>query len=304
MSQFLNELFEKLDEPVNEHDDEITDTVEDTVQDDEVEVEEIEHDDEAEEIVEVEETPEASEETEAEDDDETDEHPKESKKVSEGRLNAILAERDKRQAAVEEAKAAIAARDKAVAELAEMRRQQADFDAQNLPNPYDDPTGFVAAKEAQFQQQMMLQSLNFGIERATAKHGVEEVEKAVAWFDSQAEANPGIPLRENMMKQSDQVEYVVNSYKQAQQMQALSTGDYSALVAELQKAGFHISKAETQTATAPAVPVTPIATAPAIVPVAPAPAAPKRSKLATSSGATTAPAKDVSFMDAVLRNRT
>lgn len=297
MSKFLDDLFTDLAQPENDLTEEVATEngenageVEDTTET---------ADGDSEEVAEVEATPEASEEVEADDDDDTELTPAEKKAY--GRLKALQDEREKRRSADEARKAAEAERDRFQNELAEMHRQRNEAAAQNLPDFHDDPNGYLAAREAQYQEQLTRQALGFSIQRAVEKYGEGEVEAAAKWFEDQMATNPHIPLRQNMLSQADQMDYVVSSYKQAQKMSAITSGDYSGLIADLQKAGYNISKAE-PTATAPAAPVTPTVAA-TTAPAPAAPAAPKRSKLATSSSATTAAPKNVSMLDAVLRRK-
>lgn len=295
MSKFLDDLFTDLAQPENDLTEEVA--TENGEHAGEVEETTETADGDSEEVAEVEATPEASEEVEADDDDDTELTPAEKKAY--GRLKALQDEREKRRSADEARKAAEAERDRLNAQLADMHRQRAEAAAQNLPDFHDDPNGYLAAREAQYQEQMTRQALGFSIQRAVEKYGEGEVETAAKWFEDQMATNPHIPLRQNMLSQADQMDYVVSSYKQAQKMSAITSGDYSGLIADLQKAGYNISKAE-PTATAPAAPVTPTVAA-TTAPAPAAPAAPKRSKLATSSSATTAAPKNVSMMDAVLR---
>lgn len=292
MSKFLDELFTDLAQP--EENDQTDDVATEANAADEVDETTETVDGDSEEVADAETTPEASEEVEADDDDDKDEIPAD-RKVSYGRLKALLDEREKRQSAEAE-------RDRLNEQLAEMHRQREAATAQNLPDPYDDPTGYIAAREAQYQEQLTRQALGFSIQRAVEKYGEGEVETAAKWFEDQMATNPHIPLRQNMLSQSDQMDYVVSSYKQAQKMSAITSGDYSVLIADLQKAGYNISKAD-QTATASAAPVTQQSAATPATPVLTAPAAPKRSKLATASSATTAPTSQVSMLDAVMRRK-
>jgi hypothetical protein len=294
MSRFLDELLSDLGKPDHEMDEVENDVVE-TI-DDENEAEN--HNDVSEEIEVVAEEPEASKETTSDDDDDTELTPVERKAW--GRLKALQDEREKRRSADEGRKAAEAERDQLRQDMAEMHRQRSAQAAQNLPDPMDDPHGYIAAREAEYQVNLTRQALGFSIQRAVEKHGEDEVVQATQWFEDQMAANPSIPLRQNMLSQADQMEYVLSSYKQARAMSALSSGDYSGLVAELQKAGYNISKAET--VAAPAAPVTQTAAAP-VAPVRDAPAAPKRSKLATATSAITAPPASVSMLDNVLRRK-
>lgn len=298
MASFLDDLLDDLGEdPKNEQADEVA-TDADEYQADEVEETNEADDGVTEEVSEVDEEAEASATDEAEDDDDAELTPVEKKAY--GRLKALQDEREKRRSADEARKAAEAERDRLNAQLADMQRQQAQAAAQNLPNPHDDPEGYRTAIENHYRVEMTKQQLGFSIQNAVAKYGETEVQTAAQWFEDQMAANPHMPLRENMLSQSDQMEYVVSQYKQATKMQALASGDVSALVAELQKAGYIINKAETTTATETAA-VTPAAPAPIAKAPALTPAAPKRSKLASATGATLATPATRSMLDIVTR---
>lgn len=297
MSTFLDELFEGNE---NSNDHEEVEVVETTEVEEAEGDEDTSEDGDSEEVAEVEEPDEASEGTDTESDDDKEMTPGEKKAY--GRLKALQDERDKRRSADDARKLAEAERDRLNAELAEMRRQQQELANQNLPDPYENPEDYIRAREAQMHQEMVRQNLGHSISRAVDRHGQEEVEAAARWFEQQIASNPSMPLRDNMLAQPDQMEYVVNSYKQASKMNAFASGDISTIVAELQKAGYTIAKAqETPTGTAPIAPVTQTA------PVAPAktqaPAAPKRSKLANTSTATVAAPKELSMMDDVLSRK-
>jgi hypothetical protein len=302
MSKFLDDFLGVEGDPEHENENEIE------ALDDELEV----HDDEVEddssdegvaEEIEAEAEPEgAPEATETVEDDETELTPAERKAY--GRLKALQDERTKRQSAEEDRKAAIAERDRYQNELADMRRQQAEAAARNLPDFYEDPEGYRTALEAQYQEQLVRQSLGYSLERAIDKHGEEEVTAAAAWFENQMAANPTIDLRGNMLAQKDQLEWVYQSYKEATQMSAFARGDYSGIVAELQKQGFIISKADNSAGAASVAPSTQQAPAQVAVTAQTTPLAPKRSKLAGAQGATTAPKNaPVSYLDVVTTRR-
>lgn len=288
MSKFLDELLTELDKPVNDIDDTVATEAEDETFNEVDETTEIDED-ASEEIEVAEEEPEASEPTEANDDDETELSDIERKAW--GRLKALQDERDKRRSAEEARKATEVERDQLKQQLADMQRQQAQLPPQQLPDPIDDPHGYATALQTQYQEQLLKQSLGFSLERAMEKHGEDEVQKAAEWFERSMAANPAIDLRGNMLAQPDPIGYVVASYKQATAPAATPTVDYSAIVAELQKAGYSIAKADTQPAAA------------TTAPVREAPTAPKRSKVAAATSATTAPPADVSMMDAILRRK-
>lgn len=300
-SGFLDDLFDNLK---NTSENETPDDLDDTVEEAEAELTSDEEDTQdegvAEEVSEAEAVEEASETNEAEDDDETELSPIERKAY--GRLKALQDERTKRQDAEAARKNAEAERDQLHQQLAEMRRQQQEAASQNLPDPYTDTDGYIAAREAQFQQELTKQALAHSINRAAEKYGEEEVTNAAKWFEDQIASNPHMPLRQNMLSQPDQMEYVLSSYRQSQKVNALLSGDVSGLVAELEKAGYAISKADTTpTGAAPAATVTqPVAATP-VTPTIPAPAAPRRSKLAATASTTTAAPAAVSMLDSVLR---
>lgn len=291
MSKFLDDLLGDLaNEPENETANEV-ETVE-QVEDDQPEVEGDEtQKGGTEEIAETDEAEGAPEVENVEEDDETELTPVERKAW--GRLKALQDERTKRQSAEAE-------RDRLNEQLAQMQRQQREAATKNLPDAYEDPQGYIAAREAQFQEELTRQALGNSISRAVEKYGETEVEKAARWFESQIENNPHIPLRQNMLSQSDQMEYVLSSYKHAKRIESFASGDVSNIVAELQKAGYQISKAQS-TVAASAATVTPPVAATAPAPAKTAPAAPKRSKLAGVASATTTSSDNRSMMDAILR---
>lgn len=295
MSKFLDDLFDDLEKPENENTNEVEATneveeieqVEDETETDEGVTEEVAEDKEAEGAPEV---------TDAEDDDETGFTPAERKAY--GLMKATLAERDKRQSAETARKEAEAELARVRNELADMHRRQNEAAAQNLPDAYEDPQGYIAAREAQFQQELTRQSLGYSISRAVDKYGEADTEAAAQWFERQIAANPSFDLRGNMLQQPDPMEYVLLSYKQANEKSAPAV-DVSSIIAELQKAGYNISKADTPTGAASAAPITTAAATTAATPSAPA--APKRSKLAGASSANTASTGNASMMDAVMR---
>jgi hypothetical protein len=300
MSKFLDDLFDNLEQPENDQADEVAEDIVEVEQPDD-EAEETTEDDggEAEVVEEVEEPEEASKETDAEDDDDTELTPAERKAY--GRLKALQDERTKRQSADEARKAAEAELTRVNQQLAEMQRQQRETAAQNLPDAYEDPQGYIAAREAQFQEQLTRQQLGNSIARAVDKYGEAEVQEAAAWFENQIASNPSIPLRENMLSQADQMEYVLSSYKQSQRVNAFASGDYSTIVAELQKAGYNIQKTETTPSAEAPTPAKAPANIASPPPAPTAPAAPKRSKLAGTAGSTTAAPKHASKLDTFIR---
>lgn len=293
MSKFLDDLLGDLaNEPENETADEVENETVEQVEDDQPEEEgNEEQEGGTEEVGETDEAEGAPEVENVEDDDETELTPVERKAW--GRLKALQDERTKRQAAEAE-------RDRLNEQLAQMQRQQREAAAKNLPDRYEDPDGYIAAIEAQYQEELVRQSLGNSINRAVEKYGETEVEEAARWFEDQMANNPHIPLRQNMLSQSDQMEYVLSSYKHAKKVESLASGDYSGIVAELQKQGYQISKAQ-PTVAAPVATVTPTVAPTTTAPAQTAPAAPKRSKLAGVASATTSSSDNHSMMDAILR---
>lgn len=293
MSKFLDDLLGDLaNEPENETADEVENETVEQVEDDQPEVEDNEEQEGGtEEVAETDEAEGAPDVENVEEDDETELTPVERKAW--GRLKALQDERTKRQAAE-------ADRDRLNEQLAQMQRQQREAAAKNLPDAYEDPQGYIAAREAQFQEELTRQALGNSINRAVEKYGETEVEEAARWFEDQIANNPHIPLRQNMLSQRDQMEYVLSSYKHAKKVESLASGDYSGIVAELQKQGYQISKAQ-PTVAAPVATVTPTVAATTTAPAQTAPAAPKRSKLAGVASATTTSSDNHSMMDAILR---
>lgn len=121
----------------------------------------------------------------------------------EGRIQAVLAERDKRQAA-----------EKRVAEL---EAQQRNFEqTQNAPHPIDpldDPQGF---QNQQAQSQLMLR-IEMSEDMARIQHGDELVNAAKAWAEQKASASPVMKASlQAIGQQRNPYAEVIRQYQQQQ----------------------------------------------------------------------------------------
>ncbi len=95
--------------------------------------------------------------------------------AADGRLAALLDERDKRKAAE--------------AELARLR-QQAQAQPVQMPDPYEDPEGFAAAQQGQQAAALYQINLRYSERLAKVEHGAEKVDAAKAWAIAKCDADP------------------------------------------------------------------------------------------------------------------
>lgn len=118
--------------------------------------------------------------------------------AADGRLAALLDERDKRKAAE--------------AELQRLRdAAQANQAPIQMPDPYEDPEGFAAAQEARVSQALYQTNLRWSEQIATMKHGEETVTAAKDWGFKRCETDPYFNAK--VAASPDPIGYVVTEYK-------------------------------------------------------------------------------------------
>ena len=118
--------------------------------------------------------------------------------AAEGRLVALLDEREKRRAAE--------------AELARLRESQQQQQAPvQMPDPYEDPEGFAAAQEARVSQALYQSNLRWSEQIATMKHGEETVTAAKDWGFKRCDTDPYFNAK--VAASPDPVGFVVAEYK-------------------------------------------------------------------------------------------
>lgn len=203
-----------------------------------------------------------------------------------GRLEAVRAEREKRQTAEAEARQL---RD----QMAQMQRQMQQAAAQNIPDPNYDPEGYAR----HFQQQLELarheaemtvirDRMVTSDEEARERFGPEEVEAAAAWAKSKIDEQPH--LQQVLFQQRKPLVWVVEQYQQARKLSEFVSDDEAYFKKMAEKFGYvpatSASVAPT-TAVAPAAPATQVVAPNTAAPTLVNKTAPKRSALAATGGA-------------------
>ena len=149
------------------------------------------------------------------------------------------------------------------ASMAPPQRQATPLQVREPPDRYDDPEGYEAWRDEQFENRLFNERCNVSEQFARSKHGDEMVAQAQQWAGQQLQADPlfGIRLRQ----QSDPYGYVIAEYRKEQLASEVAPDELTA---------FRAWKA--QQAQAP--PLNPVAApAPAVAPIAPAPPPPPAS---------------------------
>lgn len=157
----------------------------------------------------------------------------------------------------------------------ELERQLAERAQQPsaLPDPLDDPEGFAAHQNQQFQQALTQQRFQMSDVMARQAHGVETVDTASEWAMERAKTDPVFAAQ--YMRQAHPIDWIVQQHKRDADLSDYSTDPIAFARRILENAGQQIA---------------PVAAAPIAVPVAMAPpvAAPPRS-IASQPAAGAAP---------------
>lgn len=157
-------------------------------------------------------------------------------------------------------------------ELKELRRFKAEQEAkatpQAAPDPDDDPKGFAAYQEQQFQARLTQQKFEMSQVLAAQSHGAESVETALNWAEEKAKADPTFVA--GYMSEPHPVDWIVRQHQRDTLVSQLPN-DVSSLDELIER---KIAERAGASAAAPA----------AIVPPAPTPAAPKPSLVNAPSG--------------------
>jgi hypothetical protein len=119
--------------------------------------------------------------------------------AADGRLIALLEERDKRKAAEERLR-----------QLEEQARQTQAAPVQ-MPDPYEDPEGFAAAQEARVSQALYQTNLRWSEQLNSIKHGEETVKAAKDWGFQRCESDPYFNAK--VASSADPIGFVVSEYK-------------------------------------------------------------------------------------------
>lgn len=157
-------------------------------------------------------------------------------------------------------------------EVKELRRFKAEQEAkatpQAAPDPDDDPRGFAAHQEQQFQARLTQQKFEMSDVLARQAHKPEAVETALQWAEEKAKADPTFVA--GYMAEPHPVDWIVRQHQRDTLVSQLPP-DVSSLDELIER-----KIAERGLASA--------AGSPAVVPPAPTPAAPKPSLVNAPSG--------------------
>lgn len=168
------------------------------------------------------------------------------KPITEGQLAALMAEREKRQAAEAE-------REKLRTQLQE-HEQRNQAAKSKVPDPFDDPEGYRAHNTAQMRDLTVSAKLDVCEDLAREKHGDETVDAMLAWWKEQIAQRPGV-LQE-ALQQRNPYAYSMRLYQQSQLL--TEVGDDPKAYREKLKAELLAEiQSQTQAAPAPARPDAP-----------------------------------------------
>lgn len=181
---------------------------------------------------------------EPEDDETLDPKMEKLLKASEGRLGAVLAEREKRQSAESELK-------RLQDQMAEMQRYQQQAQAQNIPDPNYDPQGYTQAIQQQAEMQVIRDRFESSDEIAREKYGAEAVEAAAMWAQTQVAQNPNFQTQ--MFAQRMPMNWVVAQHQKEQKSERFANDPDAVIREAIERLGY--VPAGTVQAPAPVMPV-------------------------------------------------
>lgn len=81
----------------------------------------------------------------------------------------------------------------------------------DMPDPIDDPQGFVAWQQGQFQQALVAERFNWSDTAARQVHGDETVKAAAEWAFEKAKADPA--FGQTYMQQQHPLDWIVREHK-------------------------------------------------------------------------------------------
>ncbi len=122
--------------------------------------------------------------------------------AADGRLAALLDERDKRKAAEAERDALRAA------------QQQQQQQPVQMPDPYEDPEGFASFQQAQVAASIQNITLNTSERFARKEHGAETVDAAKSWAMQRFASDP--LYQQQVLNDPDPYERVVTDWRRDQ----------------------------------------------------------------------------------------
>ena len=191
-------------------------------------------------------------------------------------IDAMLSEREKRQAAEREL---------------ETLRQTQQKPATDVPDPFDDPQGYAAYNREQIEQQTTALRFQFSDQFARQVHGAEAVDAAAAWAQEKAKANPAFAM--SYMREQNPIDWIVREHKRDALLSDIGDNVDGWFTREAAKRGYAMQSASTQ-----AAPVVVAATP------APKPAMPPRSIASDATPTRDAASENpMASMDAIFNRR-
>ena len=145
-------------------------------------------------------------------------------------------------------------------EEAEARVQQQA--PQQAPDPLDDPNGFAAYNQNQFQQAILQERFTMSELMAKQAHGAETVDTATGWALEKAKSNP--LFAEEYKRQPHPIDWIVQQHKRDALLSDIGDNVDDWFTREAAKRGYAI-----QSAPNPAAPQNVAITQPALKPPAP-----------------------------------
>lgn len=167
-------------------------------------------------------------------------------------LHVLKEERQKRQAL----EALLKEREERDAEIEREREQQAAQSTKaqpafgNFPDPIDDPQGYAAWTLEQVQQtahaMVMQQKLDDAVVRASATHGEDYVREATEWALAKAETD--LAFKQTAFAQPDPVEWAIQQHKQHAATSQFVADPNAWFEAELARRGLNMAAQQTTAA--------------------------------------------------------
>lgn len=90
-------------------------------------------------------------------------------------------------------------------------KQQQPQQQPSFPDPYDDPQGFAEAQQQVLDQRITQVRFEMSDRFARQAHGAETVEKAIAWAQEKAQADPSFAI--SYMRDPDPIGHIVQQHK-------------------------------------------------------------------------------------------
>lgn len=116
------------------------------------------------------------------------------------------------------------ARDKVRDLEGRLAAQQPAYQPQEVPDVFADPEGFTATLQAQMQQTLYQQTLQWSQRFAEQKYGADTVREAVEWGKAQCAADPG--FNASVFSHADPIGFAVEQYQRDQIASQVSMDEF------------------------------------------------------------------------------